>query len=412
MRIPGEDESEIISKEIDVVISHRVRRLEQSKDLSSGSLNHLENRLKSIKHRTYLWLYLALEHVENDLVKWTDTEIRRKVFDSIPLNVREAYEALLSRSRDQERARRVFSILLTASHLLNIGVIQIALEISEDTHCMMDLELEPEHTFVKHVREYCGLFVSVTGQQVYFLHQTCREFLLPRLWTASSVTAPVKGNNLWCGSIGFPDAHKVLANSCMSFLVLSDWWDDTKYKSLPTDLHEMEGDSMTDDLLFLDYSARHWVLHFGKATEDFRAAMLDRSLELCDPHSKRHYPWLREHRQIYRGTLADTNSMMVAAYYGVDPIVKSLLLANRVDPSLRYGYYGKTALLLAAEKGHYRVVELLLHSGKVGPDHRDALGCTPLSLAAHYGHEAIVKLLLASKAVDPDSRDIHHRTPI
>jgi Ankyrin repeats (3 copies) len=62
-----------------------------------------------------------------------------------------------------------------------------------------------------------------------------------------------------------------------------------------------------------------------------------------------------------------------------------------------------TALVIAAEKGHYEVVQLLLRE-KADISVRDKGGTTALHRAAKYGHEEIVHLLLG-KGVDTAAKD-------
>lgn len=69
-----------------------------------------------------------------------------------------------------------------------------------------------------------------------------------------------------------------------------------------------------------------------------------------------------------------------------------------VDPYLEH-----TALSLAAQNGHLRIVEILLRS-MAKPDVKVAKGKTPLMLAAQKGHTDIARALLRAKA-DPKIRD-------
>ncbi|KAJ9367535.1 hypothetical protein DTO282E5_7752 [Paecilomyces variotii] len=69
MRIPGEDESPRIAEEINAVIRYRVRKFQQKRGLEEGTANYLEKRLMEIKHRTYLWLYLVFDYLENELLQ-------------------------------------------------------------------------------------------------------------------------------------------------------------------------------------------------------------------------------------------------------------------------------------------------------------------------------------------------------
>lgn len=66
IRIPGEDESETISKEVNCVITHRVNQLAREKQLSTEIKDLLEQRLIEIPHRTYLWVYLVFDYLKSE----------------------------------------------------------------------------------------------------------------------------------------------------------------------------------------------------------------------------------------------------------------------------------------------------------------------------------------------------------
>ncbi|KAF5539776.1 nucleoside phosphorylase domain-containing protein [Fusarium napiforme] len=74
--------------------------------------------------------------------------------------------------------------------------------------------------------------------------------------------------------------------------------------------------------------------------------------------------------------------------------------------------HGRTALSYAAEKGHERVVKLLLDKVGLDVDSNDKGDRTPLWWAAMRGHEAIVKLLLDTGKVDVDAQDRKGRSPL
>jgi ankyrin repeat protein len=67
---------------------------------------------------------------------------------------------------------------------------------------------------------------------------------------------------------------------------------------------------------------------------------------------------------------------------------------------------GMTAVSLAARRGHDRIVQQLLDTGKVDINSKDGLERrTPLISAARNGREAVVKLLLARDDVDLNAKD-------
>lgn len=72
---------------------------------------------------------------------------------------------------------------------------------------------------------------------------------------------------------------------------------------------------------------------------------------------------------------------------------------------------GRTALYMAAGRGHVSFVELLLSRG-ADPSLRRAGGRTPLGIAAYNGHTEVVRLLLRHPGCDLDGRDEQGCTPL
>ena len=64
IRLRGEEENDQIHQEIDLVIRMRVAKLTKELNLGLQIKSQLEDKLLSMKHRTYLWLYLAIEGIE------------------------------------------------------------------------------------------------------------------------------------------------------------------------------------------------------------------------------------------------------------------------------------------------------------------------------------------------------------
>ncbi|XP_066946629.1 transient receptor potential cation channel subfamily A member 1 [Macrobrachium rosenbergii] len=71
---------------------------------------------------------------------------------------------------------------------------------------------------------------------------------------------------------------------------------------------------------------------------------------------------------------------------------------------------GKTALHIASEEGHTRVVQLLISKGALL--HKDHFGRTPLHLAATGGHSQVIKTLLAVHSHILDQTDKDGNTPL
>ena len=103
----------------------------------------------------------------------------------------------------------------------------------------------------------------------------------------------------------------------------------------------------------------------------------------------------------------DQTAFLYAGAHGLNGALMLLINAG-ARPDI-YNYYGGTALIPAAEKGHVETVELLLKNSKIDVDHVNNLGWTALMEAVilsddGIAQQQIVKLLLTHGA-DPDIAD-------
>jgi cytohesin len=100
-----------------------------------------------------------------------------------------------------------------------------------------------------------------------------------------------------------------------------------------------------------------------------------------------------------------------AAVTGCEPLVRVLLTSGLVDANCEDAVGdGFTALHHAAEEGQTSVVRMLLAAG--ADVNVKSVDGTPLMLAADRGHDAVVQLLLATNQVDINAMDEHGRTAL
>ncbi|KAL4787640.1 purine and uridine phosphorylase [Aspergillus varians] len=345
IRIPGEEESETISYEVNHVITHRVNQLSQKKNLSSEVKRHLEHRLRKTTHRTYLWVYLVFNYLEEEQFKKTVKGVEA-MLTTIPKTVNEAYEHILNKSKEHLMVRKALSIILAASRPLTLAEMNIAMSVDDKSQSFEDLDLEGEKDFKSRLRTLCGLFISIHQGRIHFLHQTAREFLLEDL--RSSTTVPLEPG--WHHSIAMTQTHEVLATVCVLYLNFFN-------SNITISTNADEDDSnFAGSHDFLDYSAKNWTTHFREASIIANAAILPSTLRICDPNSSSYAAWF--------GIFWKTTSLLDTKHF--------------------------TDLMLASYCGHCATTKLLLKSGKVDMDSRDSLyGRTPLLWAAMNGHEAV-----------------------
>ncbi|PTB62131.1 purine and uridine phosphorylase [Trichoderma citrinoviride] len=376
IHIPGEEESEAISQEVNHVITHRVNRLSAKKRLSLESKAYLKTSLQKITHRTYLWVYLIFDYLEKEIFKKTRKGIELLI-NTLPKSINEAYERILSKSKNGKDVRKALSIILAASRPLSLSEMNIAMNIDDSaqndtTQSFQDIDLEDEDDFRSRLRSLCGLFISIYHGKVYFLHQTAREFLLAD--SASRTAAPSELH--WHHSITIQQAHTVLAELCVLYLSL--------FNSSLSPTTEANGEfgytHVADSYAFLGYSSENWGAHFREANIVDNAAILPATLRICDPDSKSFSAWYTIYEDFVNGIPRDClTDLIIASHFGHRAVVK-LLVDKGADLEAQDRWYGRTPLLWASENGYEAGADLKA---------QDRYGQTPLLLATENRHEAI-----------------------
>ncbi|OJJ07505.1 hypothetical protein ASPVEDRAFT_367534 [Aspergillus versicolor CBS 583.65] len=404
IHIPGEEESETISHEVNHVITYRVNQLSQKKNLSSDVQQKLDEGLRKSSHRTYLWVYLVFNYLEEEHFKKT-AKGAEAALKLIPQSVNAAYEQILSKSKDHSTVGKVLSIILAATRPLTLPEMNIAVNVDERTQSFHDLDLEDEENFKSRLRTLCGLFISIYQGRIHFLHQTAREFLLGDFRSSDTVLSDPG----WYHSIAMTQAHEVLATVCVRYLDFLN--SDT---SISANAGEDDSNILGINYDFLNYSAKAWTTHFREADICPTAAILPSALRIYDPGSRSYATWfdIFWHTEPSFPTIHNFSNLMLSSYCGHYAIAKELI-EQGADVDSKDSVYGQTPLSWAVGCGHLEVVKLLIQTGKVDIDSKDKFGQTPLLLAAVYGYLEVVKLLIQTGKVDIDSKDSEYgRTPL
>lgn len=402
IRIPGEEESDAISREVDLVITYQVDLLAKEKQLSVRVRNKLQTRLQQVSNRTYLWIYLIFDYLKKENFKKTTNAVTAIIM-TLPGTINEAYSQILRRSQNDFITRKALSIVLAASRPLTVREMNIAVNIAFDS--TLDLDLEEDTAFETRLRSCCGLFISIYHGKIYFLHQTAREFLID---TTSSTTTST--TMLWHHSITMRASHALLAEICVLFLNLFN--DDTDPSS-DEEMHRDYDYLCLSDESFLNYSAKFWNTHFHEANiVDVDHAIIPFALRICEPFSKSFSTWFHIYvgGNIWGWGPGKTTDLIVAAFLGHTALV-TLLLAQGADIDAKdVTYHGRTPIIWASSNGHEAVVKLLLDKG-ADVEAKDMDHRTALMNAAVQGNEAIVKLLLG-KGADTEAKDKNSLTSL
>ncbi|OAQ61390.1 ankyrin repeat domain-containing protein [Pochonia chlamydosporia 170] len=406
MRIPGEEDSETISQEVNRVITYRVNQL-RTKDPTKGQMEglspeikrHLKRRLQKITHRTYLWVHLMFDYLDKEDFKRTKKGVDSAI-TAFPRSINEAYEQILNKSKDDPIVRKTLCIMLAASRPLTLAEMNIAVNLDNKAQSIYDLDLESEEDFITHLRSWCGLFISVHDGNIYFLHQTAREFLLADLMSPSNVRPQLQ----WYQSITIQHAHAVFAEVCLLYLNLFN------SGVSPPDTPDTTGSEVSQSVdweALLDYAATHWVVHLRKGDMVDNSAMATATLKVCDPNV--HEAWFDIYWEPPPYRPKEFTNLMMASFLGLKAVAM-LALEGGAETEAKDSF-GRTSLHWAAYEGHEAIVEMLLDKGVDINAHDANCGCTPLWLAASKGHESICRLLVYNGA-HIDATDNCGQTPL
>ncbi|KAJ5841893.1 hypothetical protein N7534_011723 [Penicillium rubens] len=425
IHLSGEDdvETEKISDEINLVIHNRVEEMGDRLQLESHERAFLRNQLLLMSHRTYLWVTLIFDVIENS-ISYTNARVQ-EIIHTLPRTVDEAYENILARSPDQEKAKRLLHIVVSAVRPMTLKETRIALAIRPTDRTYEDLDLESETRFPAVVRNLCGLFVTIIDSKIYLLHQTAKEFLVKKAETGDTFTPRTEPRcstsystvenrphsdiafSHWKHSLVPTESNSILNEICIAYLLFED------FESCLNP--EQNIGEYTQEHVFLEYAAKNWAEHFRKSSSERQSAILESVNEVCRVGSRRFNVWLSTYLKA-NGTneTNETNSyfscwedgshyseLLLASYFGLDLRVKAIIDATGLDTtgeglSDKDLFSPSSPLALAAQGGHERVVDLLLDAGAGGApsDIRDG-SYEPLENAAKNGHFRVVEILLS-----------------
>lgn len=393
IRMKMEDHNDLTCADIKLVIRNRVVKFGSSKNISEQVQTRLIDRLINDAGQTFLWVSLVLADIESSL-RASEAKLLEQI-SQIPTNLNAIYEKILGKSPSPKDARKILFIILGAVRPLSLEEMNIAFVIKSEDRKYDDLDFEPAIEMT--VRNLCGLFVKVIDSKIYFVHQTAREFLV-------KIDSPQPGGlNAWQNSLDPLEADQILAQICISYLIL-EVFREPPWSSGDNMVKRPRKEEWISQYLkkynFLEYAAVNWVSHFGKIQGRATNMVMESALKLFVTQSKTVHTWI----QIFRASIKTFHlfnmnvwnpSLHIASHYGCETIV-DLLLENGADINV-CSPKGYTSLMLASSEGHDAVTKLLIEKG-ANMEMKDSDGDTAVILAAMTGNESIVRLLLKKGA--------------
>lgn len=367
LRLEGHENSDKIKAEIraeiDLFIDSKVDELSGS--LKPETREKISGRLKKMDNRTYLWLKIIFEIIENQPSLYEKESDINKLLSELPSEVSDAYEAILTRSPDPSRAKALLQIVLAARRPLSLDEMNVALTValreeSFASYGALEEGMWQKENFKRVVQNTCGLFISVHNSRIFFMHQTAREFLIdPRRRTK------------WEGSLNLKDSHRTLSLCCTRYLLIL-----AKFAEADLELNGsfwLELEDECPQFPFYIYAFLNWELHLESHSPSRNDVTCKDARVFC------HELKLREdlYTSVFRRRLQPTYEMneismvsdlTIAIYLGLVSVVDYILTFERVDVNAQVHVDHdrfRSALGLAARLGRIDVMHVLLDKGDV-----------------------------------------------
>lgn len=365
MHFDGDEKSEQIGKEINLVIDFKVEQIAGA--FSDNHRNKISSRLKSMKNRTYLWLHLTINIIEKNRAAYSRSADIEELLCELPSQVADAYEKILSSSQDKKMAKVLLQIILVATRPLTLDEANNALTLALkdggfSEHATLKENLWPQSTFKTTVQGLCGLFISIHDSKLSFIHQTAREFLVSE-----------GRKQTWEGQLNLSISHGILSRACISYL-------------------QMPGPSRKNrsEYPLFSYAANNWFLHFRFQDADCTEILRKPARELCRTSSN-DMPWIWEQSLINALEFVNLNlDLHLAAALGLAAVVYDVIVHEHADVNNKAGrLWKRTPLCIAINHGNLEVIKVLLD-----PAHGVRIDGDEMRAAAHSSNAVAMMTLL------------------
>ena len=442
IRLPLEEKQDLISKDVNLVISQRLEEIVSRGGCNPGTRTYLEKLLITKADRTFLWVTLVLSLLEERrLLQSSEIE---KIAAQLPPNLTSIYEQLLYSipTNDREVAGRMLRNLVVSARPLDGDEFGILLAIRTENRSLSSLGSQDILFGLDTAQAVLGPLIRISQSRIALVHQSLKDYLVELSCNPANPLAVTFGVDLQRDTL-------VVASACMRYLAfdnfeqsifITDDSSDQHCTSSPrVDAFEQESNDessvsafdLSNDTIFKDestveaemctiladryklfnYAAMHWAIDFARINTAASDEQHQAAIALCISGSDRLANWFR-YFWVMSGTREPYPSavgpIMVTAFFGHIETLRLLLYSAEYRESRAEVY----ALYWAARKGHSTCVQILLEQRGVNLQSSLVNNQTPLVAAARYGHVQSVRVLLKDNRVNVNTQDIHGRTPL
>lgn len=159
----------LVSAAVQSFIQHKVQDLTNTKNYDKDMQIEIEQYLTSNAHGTFLWVALVCQELADPSVRQRHTLQKLK---SYPPGLGPLYQRMMQNihdSLDTEICRQILAI---------VSVVYRPITLPELSHLMESHNYKYDE--LKDIIGYCGSFLTIREETIYFIHQSAKDFLLEK----------------------------------------------------------------------------------------------------------------------------------------------------------------------------------------------------------------------------------------
>ncbi|PVH72645.1 hypothetical protein DL98DRAFT_595807 [Cadophora sp. DSE1049] len=292
IRLRGEDETDHISHDIELVVKAEIKDLTQA-GLPLEILSNLQTELINRADRTFLWTTLIITLLKERSEAGASLRELNEIL--LSRDIYSIYSELLKARSSPTQARKALGIVLAAARPLTLKELNVALAVKSDhstfnddsnwrrpgTGTFDDLALDLVYPFENYIKSLCGHFLRIIRGKVYLVHETAREYLLSDDDEDNRGDTPL-GTTMQ-HTFSLKSSHALLLEICVTYLYFLG--KKSKYPQISVQQHPVGK--------LLRYAATYWTVHYRAIEFDLTSKMRPYYHNLCHPEFPGFQTWLQ-----------------------------------------------------------------------------------------------------------------------
>ena len=405
-----------INHDIHRFIEDKINELSKFRRYPDQLCAHVKDVFRKRAQGTFLWIGIAAQDLRGHIA----TEVE-EALKSFPSGLEPLFARMLLQIKPKRRQAiaQILRWVVMAARPLTVSELSIAVKQPNYDH---DYDHTVPFSGEEVIRDQilsCRFFLSITKDTVNLLHQSIKDYLLRKISDSNA--------ELEAFRIKEDEGNLELARRCFYYLQ-----DDALVSEQPVNNPQTfkmgygRRQGLRREFPLLSYAMEYWPLHASAVShqddifdvshrfyKDPKFCAIWREMYVW----REMYIWgemyiLREtyyHFRRTRGQSIPFNLLHIATYFNLRVLAENIISNFRSVESKKSSgaedqlnepdtySYGRTALHVAAGRGHVIMIQLLLDK-EAHIDARDHFSMTPLHVAIEHPHLTVIRLLLDRKA--------------